>query len=174
MRRADRACDDDWIRAFLSDAQVGYFATAWDEQPFISPNLFWYDPQRHEIYFHTANVGRKKANIERNARVSFCASRSGALLPSNVALEFTIQYESVVAFGQARFLEDEEEKRRVLYGLIAKYYPGMQPGEHYRPIQDAELHRTAVYAIAIQSWSGKRNWQERAVQSADWPALVEG
>jgi hypothetical protein len=29
------------------------------------------------------------------------------------------------------------------------------------------------YAIAIDSWSGKRNWPERAGQSLDWPALAE-
>ena len=57
--------------------------------------------------------------------------------------------------------------------MIEKYFPGMHPGEHYRPITDQELKRIAVFAIAIDSWSGKRNWPERAEQSPDWPALAE-
>jgi hypothetical protein len=57
--------------------------------------------------------------------------------------------------------------------LIAKYFPEMKSGEHYRPITARELKRTAVYAIKIDEWSGKSNWAERADQSPDWPALDE-
>jgi hypothetical protein len=49
----------------------------------------------------------------------------------------------------------------------------MQPGVEYRPITEQELKRTAVYALAISSWSGKRNWPERAKQSPEWQALDE-
>jgi nitroimidazol reductase NimA-like FMN-containing flavoprotein (pyridoxamine 5'-phosphate oxidase superfamily) len=68
-------------------------------------------------------------------------------------------------------LADLEEKRRALYGLIEKYFPHMQPGREYRPITDGELKRTSVYAIAVDSWSGKRNWPNHADQSDDWPPL---
>jgi len=47
----------------------------------------------------------------------------------------------------------------------------MEPGKHYRPITPKELARTSVYAIAIDSWSGKRNWSEKADQSPDWAPL---
>jgi uncharacterized protein len=49
----------------------------------------------------------------------------------------------------------------------------MRSGEEYRPITDGELKRTSVYALAIQSWSGKRNWAERADQSDEWAQLGE-
>jgi uncharacterized protein len=150
---------------------VGHLATRWEEQPFITPLLFWYDDERHTIYIHAAPAGRLHANSQRHPHACFEASRTGRLLASNVALEFALQYESVIAFGDLCFVEDEAEKRRALYGMIGKYYPGMSPGEEYRPITDQELKRTAVYAISISSWSGKRNWPERAKQSADWKAL---
>jgi hypothetical protein len=170
-QRPELACDDAWVVDFLARVQVGQVATCWDEQPFITPTTFWYDPERHEIYLHSAPLGRLRANIERHAQVCFSASQSGRLLPSNVALEFSIQYESVIVFGRARLLRQLEDKRRALYGLIEKYFPDMRPGEHYRPITDAELKRTAVYAIEITSWSGKRNWPDQAEQSPDWPPL---
>ncbi len=47
----------------------------------------------------------------------------------------------------------------------------MTPGQEFRPITDQELKRTSVYAIAIDSWSGKRNWAEKAEQSNEWPRL---
>ncbi len=171
LRRKDHARDDAWIREFLASAQVGHIATRWDDQPFITPTSFWYDPQRQCLYFHSNVAGRLRANVERHPRACFEASRSGKLLPSNVALEFSVQYASVIAFGTIRLLHDPEESRRALYGLIARYFPRMQPGSEYRPITDAELARTAVYAFEIESWSGKENWPEQADQSDEWPAL---
>jgi nitroimidazol reductase NimA-like FMN-containing flavoprotein (pyridoxamine 5'-phosphate oxidase superfamily) len=171
MRLPEYACNDEWIVEFLDRAQVGHIATRWDEQPFITPTLFWYDPDKHEIYFHSNITGRVRANAERHPQVCFETSRGGKLLPSNVALEFGMQYESVIAFGTIRVLEDEEQIRRGLYGLIEKYFPGMVSGEHYRPITENELQRTSVYVITIDSWSGKRNWHEGADQSDEWPPL---
>jgi nitroimidazol reductase NimA-like FMN-containing flavoprotein (pyridoxamine 5'-phosphate oxidase superfamily) len=173
QRRREHVQSDEWTRDFLIRAQIGHIATHWDEQPFINPTTFWYDPERHEIYFHSNIVGRVRANTDRHRQVCFEASEFGKLLPSNVALEFSIQYESAIAYGLVRQLEDEEEKRRALYGLIGKYFAAMTAGSEYRPITDQELKRTSVYAIKIESWSGKRNWAERADQSDEWPALGE-
>jgi nitroimidazol reductase NimA-like FMN-containing flavoprotein (pyridoxamine 5'-phosphate oxidase superfamily) len=171
QRMPQHARDDDWIRVFLHRAQIGHIGTRWDDQPFITPTTFWYDEERHEIVFHSNIVGRVRANIERHNRVCFEASECGRFLPSNVALGFSVQYRSVLAFGTARIMEDPEEKRRGLYGLIGKYFPGMTAGKEYRPITVRELLRTSVYAIAIESWSGKENWKEQAGQSDEWPAL---
>ena len=171
QRRPELAQDDEWIRGFLARAPIGHIATHWDDQPFITPTNFWYDAGRHAIYFHSNLVGRVRANSERHDRVCFEASEFGRLLPSNAALEFSVQYESVIAFGSIRVQEDDDEKRRALYGLLGKYFPAMTAGQEYRPITDQELKRTSVYAIAVDSWSGKRNWPDRAEQSDEWPLL---
>jgi nitroimidazol reductase NimA-like FMN-containing flavoprotein (pyridoxamine 5'-phosphate oxidase superfamily) len=171
MRRPEYAQDDRWIRDFFTQAEAGHVGSRWEDQPFVTPILFWYNPQRYEIYFHTKITGRLRANIEHSDKVCIEAYRMGRVLPANTALEFALQYESVVAFGRGRLLQDDEEKRYALYGLIEKYFPKMKPGEHYRPITEQELKRTAVYAIAIESWSGKRNWPAQAKQSEDWSPL---
>jgi nitroimidazol reductase NimA-like FMN-containing flavoprotein (pyridoxamine 5'-phosphate oxidase superfamily) len=145
--------------------QVGHVATRWDEQPFITPTLFWYDPEQHTIYFHSNFTGRVRANAERHPEVCFETFEVGRLLPSNVALEFGLQYESVVAFGKIRILEDKEEQCRALYGLLEKYFPTMKPGEH-----TADRGRRVAPHLglrhAVDSWSGKRNWQTRADQAS--------
>lgn len=165
--------EDEWIRRFLHRAQVAHIATAWEAQPFVTPSTFWYDQDGHRVVFHSNVAGRLRANLERNPRACLEASELGRLLPSNVALEFSLQYRSVMVFGQARVLEAAEEQRAALYGLVRKYFPGMHPGEQYRPITEAELRRTSVYALAIESWSGKENWAQRAEQSGEWPPLDE-
>jgi nitroimidazol reductase NimA-like FMN-containing flavoprotein (pyridoxamine 5'-phosphate oxidase superfamily) len=95
----------------------------------------------------------------------------GKLLPSNVALEFSLQYRSVIVFGKAYLIEDRNEQRKVLHKLITKYFGSMQIDKDYRPATDDELRQTSVYEIRIESWSGKENWKDCADQSDEWPTL---
>ena len=163
--------DDDWIRAFLREARVGHIATSRQRQPFLNPSTFWFDEEKHQIVFHSNVAGRVRSNIETNPKVCFEASELGKMLPSNVALEFSLQYRSVLVFGTARLVKEPQEARRVLYGLIKKYFPLMTPGREFRAITDKELRATSVYALQIEEWSGKENWKDRADQSSDWSPL---
>lgn len=165
--------DDTWIRSFLREARVGHIASARDGQPFLNPSTFWFDEPNHQIVFHSNAAGRIRSNIENNPQVCFEASELGKMLPSNVALEFSLQFRSVIVFGKARLVIDPVEARRVLYALIQKYFPSMTAGREFREITDKELRSTSVYAIQIEAWSGKENWKERADQSDEWQALDE-
>ena len=175
QRRSQNAMDDNWIINFLNKVQIGHIVTRWDNQPFINPSTFWYNSIRHEIYFHSNAVGRVRANSEMHTETCFETYRSGRLLPSNIPLEKSMQYESVVAFGKIRVVEDFDAKREYLQGLLDKYFGEMESGKDYRPITEDELERTSVYAIAIDSWSGKQNWKDRADQGGtdEWPPLDE-
>jgi nitroimidazol reductase NimA-like FMN-containing flavoprotein (pyridoxamine 5'-phosphate oxidase superfamily) len=165
--------DDEWIRSFLREARMGHIASVRDGQPFLNPSTFWFDEANHQIIFHSNVAGRIRSNIENNSRVCFEASELGKMLPANVALEFSLQFRSVIVFGNARLTADAEEARRVMYGLIHKYFPEMTAGQEFREITEQELRRTSVYAIQIEAWSGKENWKDRADQSEEWPALDE-
>ena len=171
QRRPHLTKDDNWIKAFLRDVKVGHIATSVDDQPFLNPSTFWYDEENHQIVFHSNIAGRIRWNIETNPNVSMEASELGKMLPSNVALEFSLQYRSVIVFGTARIVTDPDEARRLLYGLIGKYFPAMTAGKEYREITDKELRATSIYAIKIEAWSGKENWKPRADQSDEWPPL---
>ena len=164
---------DAWIRAFLREAKVGHIASVQDGQPFLNPSTFWFDEANHQIVFHSNVTGRIRSNIEQDLRVCFEAFELGKMLPANVALEFSLQFRSVIVFGTARLIDDPNEARRVMYGLIHKYFPAMTAGQEFREITDKELKRTSIYAIQIEEWSGKENWKDRADQSEEWPALDE-
>lgn len=173
QRRPHLTKDDTWVRGFLKEIQIGHFATSVDGQSYINPSTFWYDEENHQIIFHSNVAGRVRSNIEANPKVSMEASELGRLLPSNVALEFSLQFRSVVVFGSARIITDPEEAKKSLYGLIGKYFSTMKAGKEYREITEKELRATSIYAIKIEEWSGKENWAERADQSDEWPALDE-
>ena len=155
MRRTDRAiADDAEIAELLRQADICRIATSVDDQPFISANTFWYDGER--IFFHTATEGRTLSNVQHNPRVCLEVDWRGRWLPAKTALEFSVEYTGVVVFGRARLLDDDAEKERALQGLLDKYFPDVKPGVDYRPITPKELEITAVFAVDIEAWSGKR------------------
>jgi nitroimidazol reductase NimA-like FMN-containing flavoprotein (pyridoxamine 5'-phosphate oxidase superfamily) len=162
-----------WTRDFLRKAEIGYIGTQWGNQPFITPISFWFDEQNHRIVFHSNLSGRMRANLEHNPKACFVANQLGRYLPSNVALDFSLQYRSVMVFGKVHLLDEPGETRQALYGLLKEYFPKLEAGKQYRPITDQELKRTSVYALQIESWSGKENWKERADQSDEWAPLDE-
>ena len=156
MRRSDRAIDDQaWIAEFLGRAPVGVLATVHDGQPFLNSNLFVYDPAAHVLFMHTARVGRTRGNIDAEERVCFSTFEIGRLLPAETALEMSVEYAGVVAFGHAA-LAAEAEARHGMQLLLDKYFSHLRPDLDYRAITADELARTAVYQITIDSWSGKR------------------
>ena len=157
LRRADRAMPDEAaLRALLERSAFGFTATAVDGQPFQHTSLFWFDAASHRIYFHGARQGRMHAHVLANPRVCFTVAEIGRLLPADTAMEFSNEYASVVVFGQAHLVEGEDEKRHALQALLDKYFPDLQPERDYRPMTEAEVSTTAVYAIEIEAWSGKQ------------------
>src|SRR5262249_25075426 len=88
--------------------------------------------------------------------VCFAVNEIGRLLPADTALEFSVEYSGVVTFGRAHIVGDEQEAIAALQKLLSKYFPHLEPGVHYRHIAHEEIVRTSVYAIQIDSWSGKK------------------
>lgn len=120
------------------------------------------------IYLHTHRTGRTRDNIEAaggepapslhapEPKVAFGAVAMGRLLPAPEALEFSVEYAGVIAFGTGRVVEDPVEAKAALQMLLDKYAPHLRPGADYRPTTDDELRRTAVYRIDVETWSGKQ------------------
>jgi uncharacterized protein len=156
VRRKDKAVEDsEWIQEILRKGAYGILATSIDQQPYARPSLYYYDESNRCIYLHGARQGRTPDSLEGSPSVCFCVSEMGRLLPAGTALEFGVEYASVIVFGKALLIQDDEEAKRAMQLLLDKYFPHLHPGEHYRPITPEEMHRTAVYRIEIETWSGK-------------------
>jgi nitroimidazol reductase NimA-like FMN-containing flavoprotein (pyridoxamine 5'-phosphate oxidase superfamily) len=166
VRRRDRSKDEAWIRAYLQEAPFGFLATVDQGQPFLNSNLFVYVEEDHAIYLHTHRTGRTRDNLAEPRPVAFSAAEMGRLLPASEALEFSVEYSGVVAFGTGRVIEDPEEAERALQLLLDKYAPHLRPGRDYRPIVPEELERTAVYRVDVEAWSGKKKEADEAFVGA--------
>jgi nitroimidazol reductase NimA-like FMN-containing flavoprotein (pyridoxamine 5'-phosphate oxidase superfamily) len=157
LRRKDRTIQDDtWIVEFLARTPWGVLATSYEGQPFTNANLFVYEQVSHSLFMHTAREGRTRFNIEANPRVCLSVSEMGRLLPADTAMEFSVEYQSVVIFGQASVIAEDGEAARGMQLLLDKYIPHLRPVSDYRPIQAKELALTAVFRVDIESWSAKR------------------
>jgi nitroimidazol reductase NimA-like FMN-containing flavoprotein (pyridoxamine 5'-phosphate oxidase superfamily) len=157
VRRNDREIKDPGeIKVFLHRAQFGFIASSVDNQPFINSNLFWFDEENHRLYFHTAKEGRTRSNIEVNPRVCFSIAEIGEFIPADTAIEFSNEYLGVCVFGRAQIVESDSEQRHGLNGLLSKYFPDLKAGADFQAITKNELDVTSVFAIDIESWSGKK------------------
>jgi uncharacterized protein len=147
MRRTDRAIPDSEAQQILQVGEYGILSTvSGDGQPYGVPVSYAYTGAA--IYFHCALEGHKLENLSGNNRVSFCVVGRTQVLPD----KFAANYESVIVFGKA-FEVADDEKQAGLIELLKKYSPGfVDKGLHYI---NGDGHKACVYKIVIETLTGK-------------------
>jgi hypothetical protein len=118
-----------------------------DDYPYAVPLSFAYEDGR--LFFHSATAGHKIDAIERNEKASFCVIAADDVVQST----FTTRFRSAIAFGKARVVTDDGEKRHALVCLAEKYSPD------YLEAADSEIdgdwNRVSVVELAIEHMTGK-------------------
>lgn len=115
MRRKDRRLDEKEAITILEAGQYGVLSVCGSNgYAYGVPLSYVYSDG--SIYFHGATEGQKLDDIKYNNKVSFCVVGKTTPLPK----DFAVNYESVIAFGRAMELFDEE-KQAALEAIIAKY-----------------------------------------------------
>ncbi len=147
MRRADRAISESEAKGILQAGEYGVLSTvSVDGQPYGVPVSYSYVGD--VIYFHCALEGHKLDNLSSNNKVSFCVVGKTQVLPD----KFATNYESVIVFGKAFEITDDE-KQTGLVEILKKYSPGfVDKGLRYI---EGDGPKARVYKIIIESMSGK-------------------
>lgn len=154
MRRKDREKDCDFAFGVLRDCEYATLATVnADGTPYCIPiSVILHD---HAIYFHSAKDGAKLDNIAHNTHVCISGVRHTKLVPER----FTTEFESAVALGTCRLVEDEGEKILALR-LLCEKYAGSNMAEFDSAIARS-LGRTAVGRVDIMQITGKAKIYDR-------------
>ena len=121
MRRSEKECTDQTLmEQFLNEAQILHLAiSVQTDAPYIVPLNFVYDGA---FYVHSAVEGKKVTLLKRNPVVGFSVSEQLRILVSETNPCATgTSYRSVVGKAKVLFLEDAEEKSRILNMLMSKY-----------------------------------------------------
>lgn len=148
MRRPKQALSKEEIVEILKNGETCVLAVSGDnDYPYAVPLNYVYSQDK--IYFHCAVEGHKYDAIKRNDKVSFCVIARADVTPKEMATNFI----SVIAFGRARFLEDDEEKMYALK-LIGERFSSEFPEEVKMEIEN-EWDRVALVEVSIESMTGK-------------------
>ena len=149
MRLKKRKISDSESYEILKEGKYGVLSTV-NTDGYAYGIPISYVSLDNNIYFHCALEGSKLENIKNNNKVSFCVVGETEIVPE----KFTTKYESVVAFGKAIEVHDEE-KERALLALLEKYSKEyMDKGRIY--VNNAKS-KTKVIKIIIENISGKAN-----------------
>lgn len=105
-----------------------------------------------QLYLHGAKANRMLCSLEgRRASVTF--TLLDGLVLARTAFHHSMNFRSVVVFGQAREVTDLDEKRLALHALIEHMAPGRM--RELRTPTDAELTATLVLCMTIEEASAK-------------------
>lgn len=123
MRRVDKMKSDEDAAGILKEGTNGVLSlTGLEGYPYGVPVSYVYEDGK--IYFHSFTAGHKIEAIKNNPKVSFCVVGADDVAPE----KFTTIYKSVICFGQARIVETDEEKKRILEIILKKYSSDFMEG----------------------------------------------
>ena len=148
MRRNRQQLSREAAENVLKRCTSGVLAVSGDEDyPYAVPLSYFYEDGN--LWFHCAKTGHKIDSIRRNEKVSFCVIEQDQIVPE----KFTTYFRSVIVFGRARIMEDEEAKILAVTKLADKYSPHMEAARD-KEIADF-LSQLCMVEIEIEHITGK-------------------
>ena len=117
MRRFKQQLSDEEAKRVLTEGQTLVLALHGDDgYPYAVPlNYVYHDGK---VYVHCAKDGNKLDAVRCDTKATITVIERDDVVPEKLAT----YYRSVIAFGHARILEDDEEKRRAAEVLGLHYY----------------------------------------------------
>lgn len=147
MRRKKQLLTTEEIEVIMKRCTNGVLACLGDDDyPYAVPVSFVYFNDR--IYFHTAKAGHKIDAITRYSKVSFSVVDEDTV----VSEEYTTYFRSVIAFGKARIVEENE--KLAAFKELVKKYSGDQPMDAQHKEIEGCVHAHIV-AIDVEHITGK-------------------
>ncbi len=126
---------------------VGYVL---DGSPVVMPTIQWREGDH--VYWHASNGGR---GIKAAAKQEVCLTVSllDGFVLARSAMHHSVNFRSVMVFGQPQKVTDRDEKEAKLKGLIEHLYPGRW--DMLRPMSETEEKQTAILSLPIEEASAK-------------------
>jgi len=151
-RRHDRGFyDHETVHKLLDAAVMAHLAYVIDGQPFCTPTLFWREGTR--LYWHGSSASRMLRNLSAGEPACVTVTHLDSLVLARSGFNHSADYRSVMAFGQARLVEDPEEKLRALTMMVDRFFP--ERTASLRPATTQEIKATTVIVMDIDRASAK-------------------
>lgn len=150
MRKADREIKG-WeeLEDVIRRAEVCRLGMVDEGEPYVVPMNFGY--QDGYLYFHCAKEGRKLDVLRRNPRACFELEAGVRLVEGDSPCRWSTSYESVIGWGTADIIMDEEEVRKGLEVLMSHYTEGPHD------FDPRSLSQTVLIKVKVERMTGKRS-----------------
>lgn len=150
MNRKEREIKElSLIEEIFKKAKVLRLGLCENNNPYIVPLNFGY--KDNHIYLHSSKKGMKIDILKKNNNVAFEVDLDHVLIESHRACGFSMDYQSVIGFGRAFFIEDTNQKKEALDIIMAHYSPNKFEYEL------DELEKVSLIRIDIDSMTGKKS-----------------
>lgn len=150
MRKKERELSRPEAEEILANGMYGILSmNAGDDYGYGVPLSYVF--QDNSIYLHCALEGKKLTYIRRNNKVTFCVVGENEPLPD----KYSMKYESVIVFGRAIEVNNQEEKVKTLIDLVKKYYTDPEHIEKGKEVAAKFVDKTVVIRIDIDHLTGK-------------------
>lgn len=148
------------MERILLTAGLGFLGLTGETGPYVVPLNYGYESGR--IVFHCALTGRKLDCLRAHPTVCFTVARQVGAVQPHFGTECHTDNESVICAGQARVVEEPEEKARLL-NVFNRCFRKDAPD-----IAAARIKTCAVVEIRLTEMTGRRevarkvtNWRHR-------------
>ena len=119
-KREFQITDETRIREILDRAKVLHLGLCVDNEPYVVPMNYGYvmEEGRLVLYLHSAVQGKKLDMIRENPRVFFEMDCDVTPFEGQVACQYGLTYSSIMGRGNARIVEDVQEKMEAMSILM--------------------------------------------------------
>ena len=138
------------IHAILDASPVAHVGYILNGAPFVTPTLQWREGDH--VYWHGSAASQMLRGAN-GAQVCLTVTITDGLLLARSGFEHSINYRSVMLFGQAQLVDDSAAKTLHLQEMMEQMFPGRWP--QLRPMSDKELKATTILSMKIEEASAK-------------------
>jgi uncharacterized protein len=151
-RRAERGhYDHDTVHRLLDAAALAHVSYVVDGWPVCTPTLFWREGGR--LYWHGSNSSRMLKSLDQGEPACLTVTHFDSLVLARCGFNHSADYRSVMAFGHARLVDEQTEKRQALTMMVDRFFPNRTAG--LRQSTEQEINATTVLAMDIERASAK-------------------
>ena len=146
---ARAAYDRDVVNQIIDATPLCHVSYIIDGRPYVTPTLQWREGDT--IYWHGSSASRFLRQIV-GKDVCMAITHFDGLVLARSAFHHSINYRSVMLFGEATKIEDSE-KNELLHNFVENLIPGRW--ENLRQMTAQEAKATTVYSMPIDEGSAK-------------------
>ncbi len=139
------------VHAILDAGAMCHVGYVIDGEPYVTPTAYW--RKREHVYWHGSSASRMLRTIAAGSPVCLTVTHLDGLVMARSAFHHSVNYRSVMVFGNATVVTDRDAKLAALEDFVERLYPGRWA--ELRPVNEQELKATTVLGMDLSEASAK-------------------